>query len=170
MQVLGGVPAELRLTPERDERLEAQAQALGRQDVVRLLDLLSVGLDAVANGAQARIQLELALVKAAAPEVDPSARALLARIDRLEARLAEGAVAAPPPAKLAPPPAATPAAAPQPPAPAPQPPAPTPPAPAPEASAPTPPAPTPPAAAPEAAAAQPPAPQPPAPTPPAPRA
>ena len=156
VQVLGQVPAELRLTPERDQRLEAQAQALGRQDVVRLLDLLSVALDAVANGAQARIQLELALVKAAAPEVDPSTRALLARIDRLEARLAEGAVAAPPPAKLAPPPEPaaqqSPAAAPQPPAPAsapqasapaPQVPAPPAPAPAPEAAA----APTPPAAA-----------------------
>ena len=32
-----------------------------------------------------RTQLELALVKAAAPEVDPSARALMARIERLEA-------------------------------------------------------------------------------------
>ena len=88
VQVLGEVPAELRLTPERDERLAAQAAALGRQDVVRLLDLLSDALEALASGAQARIQLELALVKAAAPEVDPSAKALLARIDRLEAHLA----------------------------------------------------------------------------------
>ena len=97
VQVLGEVPAELRLTPERDERLAAQAAQLGRQDVVRLLDLLSDALDALANGAQARIQLELALVKAAAPEVDPSTRALLARIDRLEQQLAAGrpATAAP---------------------------------------------------------------------------
>jgi DNA polymerase-3 subunit gamma/tau len=95
VQVLGEVPAELRLTPERDERLAAQAAALGRQDVVRLLDLLSEALEALANGAQAQIQLELALVKAAAPEVDPSTRALLARIDRLEQRLgdADGAPA-----------------------------------------------------------------------------
>jgi DNA polymerase III subunit gamma/tau len=88
VQVLGEVPVELRLTPERDERLAAQAAQLGRQDVVRLLDLLSAALEALASGAQARIQLELALVKAAAPEVDPSTRALLARIDRLESRLA----------------------------------------------------------------------------------
>ncbi|HEX7290072.1 MAG TPA: DNA polymerase III subunit gamma/tau, partial [Conexibacter sp.] len=95
VQVLGEVPAELRLTPERDERLAAQAAALGRQDVVRLLDLLSDALEALANGAQARIQLELALVKAAAPEVDPSAKALLARIDRLEAQLAGGGAPTP---------------------------------------------------------------------------
>ncbi|HKG37390.1 MAG TPA: DNA polymerase III subunit gamma/tau [Conexibacter sp.] len=115
VQVLGEVPAELRLTPERDARLAAQAAALGRTDVVRLLDLLSDALEALASGAQARIQLELALVKAAAPEVDPSAKALLARIDRLEAQLAGGGAAAPVTATpLAP--AAAVAAAPAPPA------------------------------------------------------
>ena len=116
VQVLGEVPAELRLTPERDARLAAQAAALGRQDVVRLLDLLSDALEALVSGAQARIQLELALVKAAAPEVDPSANALLARIDRLEARLA-GPVAPVPPAPAAAP-TSPPPAAPAPPAPA----------------------------------------------------
>ena len=52
---------------------------------MRLLDLVAGALEATANGAQARIQLELVLVKAAAPEVDPSTTALLARIERLEA-------------------------------------------------------------------------------------
>ncbi len=129
VQILGEVPAELRLTPERDARLAAQAAALGRTDVVRLLDLLSDALEALASGAQARIQLELALVKAAAPEVDPSARALLARIDRLEAQLAGGGPPAVAPAPAAPPtPAAPPsepvqaAAAPPEPAAAPSPP------------------------------------------------
>ena len=148
VQVLGEVPAELRLTPERDERLAAQAAQLGRQDVVRLLDLLSDALDALANGAQARIQLELALVKAAAPEVDPSTRALLARIDRLEQQLAAGAAptssgAAPAqPAAAAPPPQSAAPAAPPPQSAAPA----TPPqsaAPAPPAAAPAPPAATP---------------------------
>ena len=88
MQILGEVPEELRVTPERDERLLAQAQALAGTDVVRLLDLVSAALEATANGAQARIQLELVLIKATAPEVDPSTAALLARIERLEAALA----------------------------------------------------------------------------------
>jgi len=39
------------------------------------------------NGADARTQLELALVKAAAPDVDASTRALLARLERLERQL-----------------------------------------------------------------------------------
>ena len=84
VQVLGDVPPEFRVTPERDIRLAEQATALSPADAVRLLDLVSAALEATANGAQARIQLELVLVKAAAPEVDPSMAALLARIERLE--------------------------------------------------------------------------------------
>jgi DNA polymerase-3 subunit gamma/tau len=84
VQVLGDVPPELQVTPERDIRLAEQATALSATDAVRLLDLVSAALDATANGAQARIQLELVLVKAAAPELDPSIAALQARIERLE--------------------------------------------------------------------------------------
>ena len=83
VQVLGDVPDELRVTADRDRRLAEQAKALPKTDAVRLLDLVSQALDATANGAQARIQLELVLIKAAAPEVDPSTAALLARIERL---------------------------------------------------------------------------------------
>ena len=90
VQVLGEVPPELRITPERDARLAEQAEALSETDAVRLLDLVAQALDATANGAQARIQLELVLIKAAAPEVDPSSAALLARIERLEAGLPSG--------------------------------------------------------------------------------
>jgi DNA polymerase III subunit gamma/tau len=84
VQVLDEVPLELRVTPERDQRLAAQAAALGRTDAVRLLELVAQALEATANGAQARIQLELVLVKAAAPELDPTTAALMARIERLE--------------------------------------------------------------------------------------
>ncbi len=91
VQVLGEVPRELRVTPERDRRLAEQAQALSETGAVRLLDLVSAALDATANGAQARIQLELVLIKAATPEVDPSVAALLSRIERLEAALRGGA-------------------------------------------------------------------------------
>jgi DNA polymerase III subunit gamma/tau len=41
VQVLDGVPAEFRVTPERDRRLAEQAQAVPGVDVVRLLDLVS---------------------------------------------------------------------------------------------------------------------------------
>jgi DNA polymerase-3 subunit gamma/tau len=92
VQVLREVPLELHVTPERDRRLLEQANGLGRADAVRLLDLVSQALDATANGAQARIQLELVLVKAAAPEMDPSMAALQARVERLETGLEEAAL------------------------------------------------------------------------------
>jgi DNA polymerase-3 subunit gamma/tau len=119
-QTLGGVPPQLAMTAERDARLAEQAAASSGADVVRLLDLLGAGMRLAKDGADAQTQLEVALVKAAAPEVDPSTRALLARLERLEGRLAGGdvppspaaAAPAPPPAVSAPaaePPAAAPA-------------------------------------------------------------
>jgi DNA polymerase-3 subunit gamma/tau len=91
VQILDEVPLELRVTPERDRRLAQQAKVVSRSDAVRLLDLIAAALEATANGAQPRIQLELVLIKAAAPEIDPTTSALLARIERLEG----GARAAP---------------------------------------------------------------------------
>jgi DNA polymerase-3 subunit gamma/tau len=131
VQVLGEVPAELRLTPERDRRLAEQASSLERSDAVRLLELVSEALRATSNGASARIQLELVLIRAAAPEVDPSTAALLARIERLEAALSASVQAAPATSPAAPA-TSPPAAAASPPAPATSPPAPAtrPPAPA----------------------------------------
>ncbi len=105
VQILGEVPPELRVTPERDQRLAEQAGALPGADAVRLLDLVAAALEATTNGAQARIQLELVLIKAAAPEIDPSTAALLSRLDRLEAQLrSDGS----PPSASAPVPAARP--------------------------------------------------------------
>ncbi len=84
VQTLGEVPAELSLTPESDAALAEQAARLPRGVVVGLLDLLGAALEAIRAGADARTRLELALLKAARPEVDSSMRALLARIERLE--------------------------------------------------------------------------------------
>jgi DNA polymerase-3 subunit gamma/tau len=100
VQALGEVPAELRVTPEQDERLAAQAKAVPPGDVVRLLDMIAAALRALKDGADARTQLELALVKAAEPAHDPTVKALLARIERLEARA--GSTPAPPPTGKAP--------------------------------------------------------------------
>ena len=94
VQALGEVPAEIRVTPEQDERLAAQARTVAPADVVRLLELIAAALRALKDGADARTQLELALVKAAEPDHDPSTKALLARIERLEARLGGGAAPA----------------------------------------------------------------------------
>jgi DNA polymerase-3 subunit gamma/tau len=64
-----------------------------RAVVVRLLELLGTAMEGARAGADPRTRLELALVKAARPEVDASTPALLARIERLER---ERAAPAPP--------------------------------------------------------------------------
>ncbi len=86
VQTLGGVPPELSLTPEADAALQEQAQRVDHATVVNLLELIGAAMEAVRAGADSRTRLELALVKAARPEVDPSLRALLTRIERLEQR------------------------------------------------------------------------------------
>ncbi|HYM57003.1 MAG TPA: DNA polymerase III subunit gamma/tau [Solirubrobacteraceae bacterium] len=88
VQTLGGeVPPELAVTPEQDERLSEQAARVNATDVVRLLDLIAAGLRAMKDGSDARTQLELALVKAAVPRHEASTKALLTRLERVEARL-----------------------------------------------------------------------------------
>ncbi|HYI18883.1 MAG TPA: DNA polymerase III subunit gamma/tau [Solirubrobacteraceae bacterium] len=142
VQTLGEVPAEIAVTAEQDQRLAEQAGRVGPATVLRLLDLIALAQRACKDGADARTQLELALVKGARPEHDPSLRALMARMERLEAGrpapaatpVRDPAVPATPAARAAvatsPPPApAQPAAVAPPPEPAPAP------APAPEPAA-----------------------------------
>ncbi len=87
-QVLGEVPVELHVTPEQDERLAEQSRRVGGAEIVRLLELIAFALRAMKDGADPRTQLELALVKAAKPDLEPSVKALQERIARLENRQA----------------------------------------------------------------------------------
>ncbi len=101
-QTLGEVPSQLAITAERDARLADQAARMSGADSVGLLDLLAAAMRLSKDGADAQTQLEVALVKAATPEVDPSTRALLARMERMEAALRGGAPVATAPAAAAP--------------------------------------------------------------------
>lgn len=96
VRTLAEVPAELSLTPEADAALRAQAERVDDARLVSLLELLGDAMEAVRAGADSRTRLELALVKAAKPQIDSSTSALLARIERLEGEGA-GARATPAP-------------------------------------------------------------------------
>jgi len=99
-QTTGEVPTSFVVTATDTERLRRQAGEIGAAALVRTIDELADALTAIREGDEARLAVEIALLKAARPDLDPSTEALLRRIERLERRDA-GPVAAgdpPPPA------------------------------------------------------------------------
>jgi DNA polymerase-3 subunit gamma/tau len=151
-QTTGEVPTTFVVTATDTERIKQQAGAVGAAALVRTIDELASALTAVREGDDARMAVEIALLKAARPDLDATTEGLLARIEKLERQLAGGDL---PPTPIAPPPAPS-----RPPAPTPSTPHPS--RPEPQASAPDPTAsaPEPQPQAPEPPAAQPPEPQP----------
>lgn len=114
VQTLGEVPDSFSVTAEHTDRLATQADRISQAELVRAVELLAAAIAAVKDGSEPRIQLELALLKAAQPQADMSIKALMFRIEQLEARIAAGGGAAAPaaPAAATPEAAAQPAAAP----------------------------------------------------------
>jgi DNA polymerase III subunit gamma/tau len=106
VQTLGEVPDSFSVTAEHTDRLASQAARFPQGEIVRAIEFLAAGIAAVKEGSEPRIQLELALLKAAQPQADLSLQGLLARIEQLEGQLAGRAPAA------AAPPVPTPPAAP----------------------------------------------------------
>lgn len=83
-QTVGEVPNTFVVTATDQARLQAQAQAIGAATLVRTIDELAQALTAVREGDDARMAVEIALLKAARPDLDPSTEGLLRRIERLE--------------------------------------------------------------------------------------
>jgi DNA polymerase-3 subunit gamma/tau len=83
-QTVGEVPNTFVVTATDEGRLTAQAQAIGAATLVRTIDEISAALTAVREGDDARMAVEIALLKAARPDLDPSTAGLLRRIERLE--------------------------------------------------------------------------------------
>jgi DNA polymerase III subunit gamma/tau len=95
-QTTGEVPASFVVTATDADRLQAQASAIGPATLVRTIDELADALTAVREGDDARMAVEIALLKAARPELDPSTEGLLRRIERLESQLTGSSQAAGP--------------------------------------------------------------------------
>jgi DNA polymerase III subunit gamma/tau len=69
-------------------RLRAQAEAFTDLGLVRAIDTIAAALAAIREGDEARMTIELAILKAARPQLDPSREALLERVERLEGTVA----------------------------------------------------------------------------------
>jgi DNA polymerase-3 subunit gamma/tau len=90
-QTTGEVPTSFVVTATDAERLKAQAATVGPAALVKTIDELADALTAVREGDDARMAVEIALLKAARPDLDPSTEGLLRRIERLESQLTGGA-------------------------------------------------------------------------------
>jgi DNA polymerase-3 subunit gamma/tau len=101
-QTTGEVPTTFVVTATDTERIRQQAQAVGAAALVRTIDELASALTAVREGDDARMAVEIALLKAARPDLDPTTEGLLARIEKLERQLVGST---PPPTPISPPPA-----------------------------------------------------------------
>ena len=83
-QTVGEVPNTFVVTATDADRLTSQASSIGPATLVRTIDELATALTNVREGDDARMAVEIALLKAARPDLDPSTEGLLRRIERLE--------------------------------------------------------------------------------------
>ncbi len=90
IQTTGEVPDTFVVTASDPERLRAQAAAIGPAALVRTIDELAESLAAMREGDDGRMAIELALLKAARPDLDPAGEGLLRRVERLEKRFGDG--------------------------------------------------------------------------------
>ncbi len=105
-QTMGEVPNTFVVTATDSARLTAQAGSIGPAILVRTIDELANALTAVREGDDARMAVEIALLKAARPDLDPTTEGLLRRIERLEQGTSVPRAAGPVGAGDPPPPAA----------------------------------------------------------------
>ncbi len=93
IQTTGEVPDTFVVTASDPERLRAQAAQIGPAALVRTIDELAQSLAAMREGDDSRMAIELALLKAARPDLDPASEGLLRRVERLEKKFGDGAPA-----------------------------------------------------------------------------
>jgi DNA polymerase-3 subunit gamma/tau len=83
-QTTGEVPTSFVVTATDTARIQAQAGSISAANLIRTIDEVADALTAVREGDDARLAVEIALLKAARPDLDPSAEGLLRRVERLE--------------------------------------------------------------------------------------
>ena len=84
IRATGEVPSSFTVAASEPEKLRTQADAIEDATLVRAIDELSAALAAIKEGDDPRMSLEVALLRSARPDLDPSQEALLDRVARLE--------------------------------------------------------------------------------------
>ena len=92
IRTAGELPDSFSITAGDPERLRTQAESLSDLTLGRSVDVLSAALTAIREGDEPRMTVELALLRAARPQIDPSREAFAERLERLE-RTAAGSAA-----------------------------------------------------------------------------
>jgi DNA polymerase-3 subunit gamma/tau len=80
----GGGFGEDELAAADPERMQAQAEAFTDLGLTRAIDAVAAALTAIREGDEPRMTMELALLRAARPQLDPTREAFAQRLERLE--------------------------------------------------------------------------------------
>lgn len=94
----------LDVPPDEMERMRKQAATMGAGDLTRAADLLHTGLTEMRGATSPRLLLELICARILLPQAYDDEASVLARLDRLERRIAMGGMPAPGDAAFAAPP------------------------------------------------------------------
>jgi DNA polymerase III subunit gamma/tau len=84
IRTIGDTPDSFTVTAAEPERLRAQAESMSDLTLGRAVDTLSKALTDIREGDEPRMTVELAILRAARPQLDPSREALAERLERLE--------------------------------------------------------------------------------------
>jgi DNA polymerase-3 subunit gamma/tau len=85
------VPETFSVTAADPERLRVQAEAFSELALARAIDTIARALADIKEGDEPRMTLELAMLRAARPQLDPTRQALLQRVESLEGLVKGGA-------------------------------------------------------------------------------
>jgi len=92
IRTTGEASASFAVSAAPPERLRTQAESLSDLTLARAVDTLSKALADIREGDEPRMTVELALLRCARPQLDPSREALAERLERIESAMASGAV------------------------------------------------------------------------------
>jgi DNA polymerase-3 subunit gamma/tau len=90
VRAAGEVPPGIALVVVDSKAVAEQATRIADTAIVRSIDVLTAALAEIREGDEPAMAVEVALLRSARPQVDPSRQALAVRLERLESRMGDG--------------------------------------------------------------------------------